>query len=182
MSLENPEDQIHNAPDQDSIPNDPDAIVAEINKWRDLAEEERLKAEENHNLYLRALADLDNLRRRARKEMEQSLKYGVVPLMESLLPVLDNFERALEAADQSENATTLKDGIEMVYRQFLQVLSDSGLTFIEAEGKAFDPHFHHAVQQIQTDQIESGMVVEELQSGYSYHDRVIRPSMVKVSE
>ncbi|SHE65255.1 molecular chaperone GrpE [Seinonella peptonophila] len=154
---------------------------SEVEKWQAIAEEQRQKAEENHNLYLRARADIENLRRRARKDVEESLKYGVVPLIESMLPVLDNFERALEAADQSEGADVLKQGIEMVYRQFLQVLSDSGLTIIEAEGKPFDPHLHNAVQEVDDDRFESGIVVEELQSGYRYHDRVIRPSMVKVS-
>jgi len=128
-----------------------------------------------------AHADYENFRRRARKEQQEALKYASAPLIEMLLPVLDNFERALEAADVSEDAQGIKQGIEMVYRQFLQVLSQSGLTLIEAEGKPFNPHEHNAVMQVDSDQYESGIVVEELQSGYRYKDRVIRPSMVKVS-
>jgi molecular chaperone GrpE len=125
---------------------------------------------------------LENYRRRARKEKEDALKYCVVPLLESLLPVLDNFERALDAADQSGDAKVLQEGIEMVYRQFLNVLSQAGLTLIETEGKPFNPYEHNAVMQVETDEYEPGMIVEELQPGYRYLDRVIRPSMVKVSK
>lgn len=146
-------------------------------------EEQRKVAQENHENYLRARADVENTRRRARNEREQALKYAVVPLLETLLPVLDNFERALEAADESnDEAQTLKEGVEMVYRHFLQVLSEGGLTMIEAEGKPFDPHYHNAVMQVEDAEVESGIVVEELQSGYCYLDRVIRPTMVKVSK
>lgn len=162
-------------------PSEDSDLYAELKKWQKIAEEEKQKAEEHYNQYLRARADIENFRRRARKEVEQSLKYGVVPLIESLLPVLDNFERALEAADQNENTATLQEGIEMVYRQFLQVLSEAGLTLIEAEGKPFDPHMHNAVQQVHSEEYEPGIVVEELQAGYRFHERVIRPSMVKVS-
>lgn len=162
-------------------PSEASDVYAELEKWQKIAEEEKQKAEEHYNQYLRARADIENFRRRARKEVEQSLKYGVVPLIESLLPVLDNFERALEAADQNKNTATLQEGIEMVYRQFLQVLSEAGLTLIEAEGQPFDPHMHNAVQQVHSDEYEPGIVVEELQAGYRFHERVIRPSMVKVS-
>jgi molecular chaperone GrpE len=131
---------------------------------------------------LRALADYENYRRRARKEKEEALKYSVVPFLENLLPVLDNFERALDAADANQDVQALQEGIEMVYRQFLNVLSQAGLTLIETEGKPFNPHEHNAVMQVEADDVESGMVVEELQPGYRYLDRVIRPSIVKVSK
>lgn len=140
------------------------------------------KVEESQQNYLRALADLENYRRRARKEKEDALKYASVPLIESLLPVLDNFERALDAADGNQDVKVLQEGIEMVYRQFLQALSKSGLTLIEAVGQPFNPHEHNAVMQVAMDGVESGIVVEELQPGYKYAERVIRPSMVKISQ
>lgn len=136
---------------------------------------------ESKNQLARAVADLENVRRRARKEKEDAVKYASVPLVESLLPVLDNFERALDAAEVSEEDKGFLDGVEMVYRQLLQALSDSGLTLVEAVGTPFDPHVHNAVLQVDSDEHESGIVVEELQSGYRYRDRVIRPTMVKVS-
>ncbi|WP_244527470.1 nucleotide exchange factor GrpE [Lihuaxuella thermophila] len=155
--------------------------VQQAAEYKRLADQWQKQAEENRQQYLRALADLENFRRRARKEKEDAVKYAVVPLLEALLPVLDNFERALEAADQNHDAQALQEGIEMVYRQFLNVLSQAGLTLIEAEGKPFDPHQHHAVMQVDSEEHEPGMVVEELQAGYRYLDRVIRPSMVKIS-
>jgi len=155
-------------------------LQQELEKLQRVADHHKKQAEENYELYLRARADLENTRRRARNEKEQALKYAYVPLLESLLPVLDNFERALKAVNES-NDETLKEGIEMVYRHFLQVLTESGLSVIEAEGKPFDPNFHNAVMQVEVEG-ESGIVVEELQTGYCYLDRVIRPTMVKVSK
>ncbi|MBA4542650.1 MULTISPECIES: nucleotide exchange factor GrpE [Thermoactinomyces] len=158
------------------------ALKRELEEAKKEAENWQAKAEQHREHYMRALADLENYRRRARKEKEDAIKYSVVPLLESLLPVLDNFERALDAADDSGNVKTLQEGIEMVYRQFLNALSQAGLTLIETEGRPFDPHEHNAVMQVESSSHEPGTIVEELQPGYRYLDRVIRPSMVKVSK
>jgi molecular chaperone GrpE len=140
------------------------------------------QAEQTHAQYLHSLADLENFRRRARKEKEDAVKYAPFPLIESLLPVMDNLERALKAAaEHHDDVHTFKEGIEMVYRQLSAALSQAGICLIESKGKVFDPHEHHAVMQVEEDQVESGVVVEELQAGYRLHDRVIRPSMVKVN-
>jgi molecular chaperone GrpE len=139
------------------------------------------QVEQTHAQYLHALADLENFRRRARKEKEDAIKYATLPLLESLLPVMDNFERALAAADHRDDAHLVKEGVEMVYRQLSTVLSQAGIRLIEAKGKMFDPHEHNAVMQVEDNQVESGIVVEELQAGYRLHDRVIRPAMVKIS-
>jgi molecular chaperone GrpE len=151
-----------------------------------LAAQQRQEQLENElveakNQLARAVADLENARRRARKEKEDAVKYAAVPLIESLLPVLDNFERALDSANVTEENRGFLDGVEMVYRQLLQALSDSGLSLVEAVGMPFDPHVHNAVMQVESTEYESGIVVEELQPGYRYRDRVIRPTMVKVS-
>lgn len=140
------------------------------------------KVDENHQNYLRALADLENYRRRARKDKEDALKYANVPLLENLLSVLDNFERALAATNQNQDVKLLQQGIEMVYRQLTESLSKFGLTTIEAVGKPFNPHEHNAVMQVASSEHDSGIVLEELQVGYRFKDRVIRPTMVKVSE
>lgn len=129
----------------------------------------------------RSLADMENVRRRTRKEKEEAVRYASVPLVESLLPVLDNFERALDAADGSKEAKVLLDGVEMVYRQLLKALSDAGLNLVEAVGMPFDPHVHNAVMKVESVEQDSGIILEELLSGYRFRDRVIRPSMVKVS-
>lgn len=139
------------------------------------------QAEENYHRYLRVQADFDNFRKRTRKEKEDLLKYATQPLLEALLPALDNLERALAAGSGSSDSESLMKGVDMVFRQMKQILEQEGLQTIEAEGKPFDPHIHQAVMQEESTDHEPGMVIQELQKGYMLKDRVLRPSMVKVS-
>ncbi|EST56411.1 molecular chaperone GrpE [Brevibacillus panacihumi W25] len=150
--------------------------------WEQEAAKWKAQAEENQNKMLRAMADMDNLRRRVRKEQEDLAKYASLKIVEELLPVLDNFERALAADRESMTVESLLTGVDMVYRQMVQVFEKEGLQAIEAKGQPFDPHIHQAVMQTQDPDFDSGVVVEELQKGYQFKDRVIRPSMVKVNE
>lgn len=150
----------------------------------DLASEvERLRAEaeDTQNRLLRALADMENMRRRFRKEQEDLQKYASLPIVESLLPVLDNFERALAVDKENLTVESLLQGIGMVHRQMVQAFEKEGLVAIESTGKPFDPHIHQAVMQVEDSSFESGVVVEELQKGYQFKDRTIRPAMVKVN-
>jgi molecular chaperone GrpE len=139
------------------------------------------EAEENYNRYLRTQADFDNFRRRSRKEKEEFLQYAALPLIESLLPAFDNLERAINSSEESKNFDSLVKGVDMVFRQVNEVLSKEGLKPIEALGKPFDPHYHQAVMQEESTEHEAGIVIAELQKGYMLKDKVIRPSMVKVS-
>lgn len=139
------------------------------------------QAEEFHGKYLKALADLENYRRRTRRDREELVKYAAGPLLEKLLPVVDNLERALSASKETGQEEALHQGVDIIYRQLMQVLSESGLTPIESVGQPFDPHVHNAVGQVESDKYESGIVVEELQKGYRFKDRVLRPAMVQVS-
>lgn len=145
-----------------------------------LAEAER-KAEENYQKFLRAQADLENFRRRTRKEREEQTKYASLPLIEQLLPVLDNFDRALAASTEASDVENFAKGVDMVFRQVKEILQKEGLEPIEAIGTPFDPNFHQAVMMVDSEEHESGIVVEEVQKGYKLKDRVIRPAMVKVS-
>ncbi|OYD07651.1 nucleotide exchange factor GrpE [Paludifilum halophilum] len=149
-------------------------LLREVEQWKQ-------KAEENNDLLLKARADLENFRRRARKDKEETAKYAAVSLVESLLPVLDNLERALAAGGEGDDSEALYQGVDMVYRQLLQALTDQGLSEIKAEGEPFNPHEHNAVMEEENDEVESGIVIQELQKGYRFKERVIRPSMVKVS-
>ncbi|WP_202080700.1 nucleotide exchange factor GrpE [Caldalkalibacillus salinus] len=146
---------------------------------RQLQEAEK-KAAEFQQKYLRAQADFDNFRRRTRQEKEEQAKYASLPLVEKLLPALDNFERALAASQDSQDPELAK-GVDMVYRQIDEVLKQEGLEPILTVGEAFDPNVHQAVMQEESDEYESGIVTEELQKGYKLKDKVIRPAMVKVS-
>lgn len=140
------------------------------------------KLEEEENRYLRLRADYDNLLRRTKLDREASEKYRAQNLLNDLLPVLDNLDRALQVEVTSEEAQSLYKGVEMVYRQFLDATAKEGLEAIGAEGEQFDPNFHQAVMQEQDADKESGVVLRELQKGYKLKDRVLRPAMVSVNE
>lgn len=139
------------------------------------------KLEEMNQKNLRLQADYDNFRRRTREEQAASLKYKSQSLLEQLLPALDNFERALKTEATNEQAKTLIQGMEMVYRQLADALKQEGLIEVPTVGEKFDPNMHQAVMQVEDSEYESNTVIEELQKGYMLKDRVIRPAMVKVN-
>ncbi|MBG9790736.1 MULTISPECIES: nucleotide exchange factor GrpE [Brevibacillus] len=158
--------------------------ATETGETLDLAMEvERLQAQlqEQENRLLRNLADMDNMRRRSRKEQEDLQKYASQKVVESLLPALDNFERALAVDPSTATAESILQGVQMVYRQVVQVFEQEGLQAIDSVGHAFNPHVHQAVMQVEDSNYEANTVVEELQKGYQFKDRVIRPAMVKVN-
>ncbi len=132
--------------------------------------------------YLRVQADFDNYRKRTKQEKQADAKYRSQTLAELLLPVLDNFERALVVQTTNEESEAILKGVEMVYRQFIEALKQEGIEEVEALGEPFDPHKHQAVAQEKSEEHESGIVIEVLQKGYRLKDRIIRPAMVKVSE
>lgn len=144
-------------------------------------EEARKLADENYQRYLRTQADFDNFRRRARQEKEDFVKYASLKLIEQLLPVVDNFDRALASSKENKDFDALVKGIDMTFRQLDQVLVQEGLSPIEAVGQPFNPELHQAVMQVESEEHGEGVVVEELQKGYMLKDKVIRPAMVKVS-
>lgn len=147
---------------------------SEVDHWK-------AQAEEHQNRLLRTLADMENLRRRVRKEQEDLAKYASLKVIENLLPALDNFERALSVDKETVTVESLLQGVNMVYRQMVQVFEQEGLQKMEAQGQPFDPHKHQAVMQADDPNYEPGIVVEELQKGYIFKDRVVRPAMVKVN-
>lgn len=140
------------------------------------------KLEEANNRNLRLQADMDNLRRRTRIDLEVSAKYRAQNLVTDILPALDNFERGLNIEADNEQTKSLLQGMQMVYKGLLDALKKEGVEPIEAEGKEFDPHLHQAVMQVSDPDFASNIVVEEFQKGYLLKDRVIRPSMVKVNQ
>ncbi|MFC3211757.1 nucleotide exchange factor GrpE [Planomicrobium okeanokoites] len=141
---------------------------------------DELEAEQNK--YLRLLADYDNFKRRTQKDREISAKFRSQSLLTDLLPVLDNFERALAVEAKSEDAVSIMKGVEMVQKSLLEAVKREGLEEIPAVGEPFDPNFHQAVMQEKDDDAEPGTVLQELQKGYTLKGRVLRPAMVKVNE
>ncbi|WP_106768374.1 nucleotide exchange factor GrpE [Paenibacillus faecalis] len=130
---------------------------------------------------LRVQADFDNFRRRTQKEKEDLAKYASSKLITELLPVFDNFERAIAASEDNQDFESFSKGVSMIFRQLETVLNAEGLTAMNSVGQPFNPEFHQAIMQVESDEYEEGIVVEEVQKGYMLKDRVLRPAMVKVS-
>lgn len=130
---------------------------------------------------LRGQAELENYRKRMRREMEEDRRYAVLPLVQELLSVVDNVQRAIDAASQAPDATGLLEGVKMVNAQFQGVLKNHNCVPIETVGQPFDPNFHQAIAQEASTEFPSGTVSRCAQVGYKLHDRVVRPAQVFVS-
>ena len=125
----------------------------------------------------RQLAEFENFRTRSEKEKAQMFDMGAKTIVEKILPVVDNFERGLAGAEEGD---AFGEGMKMVYKQMMTALEEAGVTPIEAVGQEFNPEFHNAVMQVESEEYESGVVAQELQKGYMYRDTVVRHSMVAV--
>ena len=142
--------------------------------------EEKLK--EQTDKYMRLYAEYDNFQKRSQREKDMRYGDAVIDAVAAILPIGDNLERALQTEVESEDAVKLKEGVEMVMKQFSETLSKLGVKPIEAQGEQFDPNLHNAVMHIEDETIDDNTVVEELMKGYIYKDnRVVRHSMVKVA-
>jgi len=141
--------------------------------------EQASRAEEYFQRLARLQADFENYRRRTAREKEELVKFATEQLVVSLLPVIDNFERAL--ASGCENPDKLLEGVEMIYRQLFDLLAAEGLVPIPAVGERFDPARHEAVSQVESSEHVDDTILEEFRRGYYLKDKVIRPSMVKVA-
>lgn len=130
----------------------------------------------------RQMAEFDNYRKRTEKEKEQMFSMGEKSVAEKILPIIDNFERGLSAVPEEEKASVFVEGMQKVYRQMIDQMAAIGVTPIEAVGKEFNPDFHSAVTQVDSEEYETGQVAQELQKGYMYHDTVLRHTMVGVAK
>lgn len=128
----------------------------------------------------RQMAEFDNFRKRTEKEKTQMYDIGARSIVEKILPVIDNFERGLAGVSEEQKEDAFVVGMDKIYRQMLTELETIGVTPIEALGKEFDPEYHNAVMQVESEEFESGVVAQELQKGYMYKDSVVRHSMVAV--
>lgn len=150
------------------------------------------KQDEMHNLIanmqeleeknLRLTAEMQNMRRRQTEEISRLLKYEGEDLIKEIFPIIDNFERALNVDESNEELNKYLSGFKMIHSSLLKVLEEKGVKVIDCLGKEFDPNTMDAVFAEEKDGAESNLVIEVLQTGYAYNDKVIRPSMVKVSK
>ena len=180
-----PEDVFEESPEEGDIvaeseaervlPGDVDSLLARCEAAEKLAEEE-------HDQFLRTLADFNNLRRRSREEMQQARRFGIEDFVIRLLPILDNFERAIKTAEEMDDFDALHGGVVLILRQMRDLLEKEGVAPIEAEGQEFDPAIHEAVMRVDTEDYPDNTILEEFQTGYTLGGKVIRPSMVKVAK
>ena len=159
--------------------------VTETEETHEVAEEEpseeeklRKELEDSRDLYLRTVAEYDNFRKRTAKEKIEIYSDATMKAVSEILSVIDNFERALAVETPDEN---FKKGIQMIFNQYLEILKKLGVSEIQAEGAEFNPEFHHAVQQIENEELGENVVATVFQKGYMLGDKVIRPSMVVVA-
>ena len=161
------QEEINAGVDETSTPD----VVAELEEQLAAANEARLLA----------LAEFQNYRRRTDEERESLKSFLLAGVMESLLPIVDNFGRAVDSMNASTDIDKLRDGITGIHRQLTSVLEKNGVEQIEAEGAAFDPNMHNAVMRVDDTDVPADTVVEVLQPGYTIGGRVLRPALVKVS-
>ena len=150
-------------------------------KKRSLAKKTK-ESGDNYDRLLRMAAEFDNYKKRSTREREEYIKYANEALIKELLPVVDSCERAISSAKTTEEIEALVEGVELIFKQLHSVLEKRGVSYIEALDKPFDPNYHEAVMTASDSDREDNTVVEELQRGYILNDRVIRPSMVKVTK
>ena len=136
--------------------------------------------EELNDRVKRQMAEFDNFRKRSEKEKSQMFDLGAKNIIEKILPVIDNFERGFTTVEEADKDDAFVQGMDMVYKQLMTELESVGVKAIECVGTEFNPDFHNAVMQVESEEYESGIVAQELQKGYTYKDTVIRHSMVAV--
>lgn len=149
--------------------------------------EEALKAKEaeasaNWDKFLRERADLENVRKRFQKEKEDLLKYGHETLLLEILPAVDNLERALAHSSEESCASAINEGVKLTLSMLISSLKKFGVTPLETAGTPFNPDFHQAMTQVESDEHEPNSVVQEFQKGYMLNDRLLRPAMVSVAK
>jgi molecular chaperone GrpE len=162
---------------------DPDVTKAFKARLRKRDEEIRRLRQEAANLkdqYLRQLAEMENLRKRLEREKSEYFQYALGEFFLELVGIVDNFERALAAAEREGDGATFREGVELIHRLLVNFLQKNGVRPVEAGGGAFDPVVQHAMATEESDEVQEPQVVEELQKGYFLKDRLLRPAMVKV--
>ncbi|MCK4658258.1 MAG: nucleotide exchange factor GrpE [Phycisphaerae bacterium] len=141
----------------------------------------RKQLTEAQDKYLRAKAEAQNIVRRIQQEKTDAICYGNAELLKAVVAVVDDFERTLEAAENTSQADAVVEGIKLVYDKLMKLLKDNAVEAIESLGKPFDPTEHAAMMQQPSDQCEPGTVIQEVQRGYRYRDRILRPAQVVVA-
>jgi len=157
-------------------------IAAELEQLRQQLEAKEREAREHYDRFLRQVAELENFKKRMAREKGEAIRYANENIIKDLLPVLDNLERAVDHAKGEGNGKSLLEGVEMVFKVFLDILNKYGVTQISAKGESFDPERHEAIAQVESEEHEPNTVVEEHHKGYYLLDRLLRPALVSVAK
>lgn len=153
-----------------------------IASLREALEKKEAECRELQDKYVRALAEMDNFRKRMNREMNDSVKFANEKILGDLLAVVDNMERAITHSRDKKDFTSLIDGLELTMKEFRGVFEKHGVQSVESVGQLFDPSKHHAVAMIESDTHGDNVIVEEFRKGYLLNDRVLRPSLVSVAK
>ncbi|MBN3038307.1 MAG: nucleotide exchange factor GrpE [Candidatus Omnitrophica bacterium] len=156
-------------------------VVITAKEYQELTESAE-KTQQYYDKLLRTHAEFDNFKKRSLKEKEQFLKYANEGLIYELISILDNFELAFESANKMTDFKSLHQGVEMILKQIHQVLEKNGVKKIECVGKVYDPIQQEAIEHVETNEYPENTVVQEVQKGYTFENRLIRPAVVKVSK
>jgi molecular chaperone GrpE len=140
------------------------------------------EAKQHYDLYLRSQAEIENIKKRNKKEKEEWIKYSNETILKEILPVIDNLEKAVSHCQIENSFDALQEGVELTLKGLKNTLVKSGLEEIIAEGEPFDPSFHQAVSEMEDKNVKAGVILKELQKGYALNQRLIRPAMVVVSK
>jgi molecular chaperone GrpE len=154
---------------------------SEIELLQEQLQQKSEEAKKYYDQYLRSLAETENLRKRSQREKEEYLKFAQLSIIKKLLPIIDDLNRGMEAANAAHDFEGLKKGVEITARNLLDLLRQEGVQEIDCVGKPFDPQYHEPLMVVSSDEHPENTIIEELNKGYIMHDRVIRPSLVKVS-
>ncbi len=155
-------------------------LQAELERKDREISELKKAVDELKDKFLRSVAELDNVRKRTEREKEEFFQYALSDLLRDILPILDNFERALKTSEEEVDGKTFREGVELIYRMLLNLVKKHGVRPIELENNKFDPSLHHALVSEESEEVSEPEIKEELQKGYLLHNRLLRPTMVKV--
>lgn len=170
------------APEAPAEPSELDSLKAQLELSMAKGRELMGKVKDEHERMLRAVADLENYKKRALKEKEELQKFGTEKLLKDFLPVVDNFDRALEHARSSGDIESLKKGVEMIRKLFEDTLGKHGVKAFTAKGEPFDPNKHEAMSAVETDELPPNHVYAEVIRGFTLNDRLVRPALVMVTK
>jgi molecular chaperone GrpE len=154
-----------------------------VKEWEAKLNAKQQEAQETYDRLLRVSAEFENYKKRSARELEDFRKYANQSLLKEMLYVVDNLQLAIKSADENQDSdNSLKEGLDLTHKEILRIFEKFNVTPIESQGKAFDPTYHEAVMQEETDEYPENTVINEMQKGYLIHDRLLRPAMVVVAK